>query len=248
MIPDAALVAALMRDKDFRSCVNSERGAAAASAVQDFDFRRLTLYSGVPLVIAVGRSDCGWQGQAARVLAYERTPSGYRLVLKDFSLPDKVVAKPDGTLSLAAHETVNTIVESTFVWTGTKYAFAPDRSSIYCVGPERDNRRPYELKIRFAAGTSSTVLRGTAFENCGQTYSFIARAGQRMTIERLTPQPRDLQIPIVLDFDGANVAYVNGDRWSGTLKRSGKYVLDVFGTDQRGDIDLQPFAIRLTIR
>lgn len=248
MILDAALASALMRDEDLRSCVAAQGLPASAALAADFDFWRLTLHSGQRLVIAVGTTDCGWQGQAARVLAYERTPAGYRQVLSEVSLPERVQANRDGTIRLAAHETMNTIVESTFVWTGTGYAFAPERSSIYCVGPERDNERPYELPIRFAAQTSSTILRGTAFENCGQTYSFVARAGQRVTIERLTSQPRDLRIPIFLDFGGHSVAYVTGDRWSGTLKRSGKYVLDVFGTDQRGDVSLQPFAIRLTIR
>jgi hypothetical protein len=181
------------------------------------------------------------------VLIYERTQSGYRLVLNDFSLPEDVEAKSDGTLDLAAHETMNTILQSTYVWNGTNYAFSPGRSSMYCVGPQRDDERPYLLPIRFAPGTSSTVLRGTAFENCGQNYSFVARAGQRVTIERLTPQPHDLRIPIFLDFGNDSVAHINGDAWSGTLTRSGEYRLSVFGTDQRGDADLQPFAIRLTV-
>jgi hypothetical protein len=168
-------------------------------------------------------------------------------VLNDFSLPERVAAKPDGAVYLAAHETMNTILQSTFLWNGTKYAFSAERSSVYCVGPQRDNERPYELPLRFAPGASSTVLRGTAFENCGQNYSFVARAGQKVTIERLTPQPRDLRIPMSLDFGKDSVAYVNGDAWSGTLTRSGTYRLSVFGTDQRGDADLQPFAIRVTI-
>jgi hypothetical protein len=248
MTPDAALVAALMRDKEFRHCVKTaEEGTTSAYVERDFDFRSLTLYSGERLVIAVGKNECGWQGQAARVLIYERTQSGYRVVLNDFSLPEHVVAKPDGTLYLAAHETTNSILQSTFAWNGTSYAFSPSRSSIYCVGPQRENERPYELPIRFAAGTSSSVLRGAAFENCGQNYSFVAHAGQHVTIERLTPQPRDLRIPIFLDFCKDGIAYVNGDVWSGTLTRSGTYRLSVFGTDQHGDIGLKPFTIRLTI-
>jgi hypothetical protein len=248
MIPDAALVAALMRDKEFRYCAKAaEQGATSAYVAGDFDFRPLTLHSGERLVLAVGKNDCGWQGQSARVLIYERTQSGYRLVLNDFSLPEHVVAKPDGTLHLAAHETTNTILQSTFAWNGTNYVFSPDRSTIYCVGPERDNERPYELPIRFAPGAASTVLRGTAFENCGQNYSFVAHAGQHVTIERLTPQPSNLRIPISLDFGKDGIAYLNGDVWSGVLMRSGTYRLSVFGTDHRGDADLQPFAIRLTI-
>jgi hypothetical protein len=182
------------------------------------------------------------------VLIYQRTQSGYRLVFSDFSLPERVTAKPDGTLYLAGHETVNTIVQATYVWNGVTYVFAPDRSSVYCVGPERDNERPYELPIRFAPGASSSILRGTAYENCGQNYSFVARAGQRVTIERLTPQPRNLRIPIFLDFGAHAIANMSGQAWSGTLTRSGKYVLSVFGSGQRGEIDVQPFAIRLTIR
>lgn len=249
MIPDAALVAALMRDRDFRLCVEGSAGSTPSAYVaNDFNFQSLTLSSGRRLVIAVGKSDCGWQGQAARVLIYAPTQSGYRLVFSDFSLPERVAAKPDGTLYLAGHETVNTILQATYVWNGAGYTFAPARSSVYCVGPERDNERPYELPIHFAPGSSYVVLRATAYENCGQNYSFMARAGQRVTIERLTPQPRSLRIPIVLDFGNDPIAYVNGDAWSATLTRSGEYVLSVFGTDQQGEIDVQPFAIRLTIR
>lgn len=248
MLIDAALVAALMRDKDLRSCVEGLEDSTGAHVAQAFNFQSLRLYSGELLTIAVGKGDCGWQGQAARVLIYQRTQSGYRLVLSDFSLPERVEAKPDGSLYLARHETVNTVVEAAFVWSGTQYAFSPDRSLIYCVGPERDNERPYELPIHFGPGTSSTILRGTAYENCGQNYSFVARAGQRVTIERLTAQPRILRIPLFLDFGTTVIAYLKGDTWSGTLARSGKYVLSVVGTDQRGEIDLQPFAIRLTIR
>lgn len=125
--------------------------------------------------------------------------------------------------------------------------FSPARSTIYCVGPARDNQRPYELPVHFTEGTASIVLRGTALENCGQNYSFVARAGQRVTIERITPQPRNLRIAIFLDFGDDSIADLDGDVWSGTLTRSGKYKLDVFGTEQRGDNDLQPYAIRLTI-
>jgi hypothetical protein len=248
MIADAALIAALMRDKEFRRCLTAAQQATASAYVtEDFNFRQLSLYSGERMVIAVGKNECGWQGQAARVLVFERTPSGYRVVLNDFSLPEHVVAEPHGTLQLAAHETTNTILQSTFVWNGSSYAFSPGRSSIYCVGPERENVRPYELPIRFAPGAASTILRGTAFQNCGQNYSFVGYARQRVTIERLTPQPRDLRIPIVLDFGRDGIAYINGDVWSGTLAQSGTYRLSVFGTDQRDDVGLRAFAIRLTI-
>lgn len=237
-----------MRDRDLRSCVESSgRGTPSPYVAKDFNFRSLVLHSGERLVTAVGKDECGWQGQAARVLIYERTQTGYTLVFSGFSLPERAAAKADGTLYLAAHETVNTIVQSAFVWDGAKYVFSPDHSSIYCVGPERDNKRPYELPIHFSPGASSTVLRRTAYENCGQSYSFVARAGQQLTIERLLPRPRNLRIPISLEFGEDGVAYLKGDAWSGRLTRSGKYLLSVFGTDQRGEIDLQPFAVRLTI-
>ncbi|MBV8344495.1 MAG: hypothetical protein JO190_05810 [Candidatus Eremiobacteraeota bacterium] len=249
MTPDAALVAALLRDGSFRSCIErSGEEISSAYVAGDFHFRSLTLASGPRLVIAVGKDGCGWQGQAARVLIYERAQGGYRLVLSSVSLPERVAATPDGTLNLAAHETANAIVQATYVWNGARYAFSPEHSSIYCVGPQRDNERPYDLPIHFARGTSSIVLRGTAFENCGQDYSFVARAGQRVTIERLTPEPPGLRIPIFLDFRDDSIADVSGLRWSGTLRRSGRYTLNVFGTDQRGDVGLQPFTIRLTIR
>jgi hypothetical protein len=251
MIADAALVAAMMaHDKDLRSCVqDSDRGSPAAVIAKDFDFQSLRLNSGERLTIALGKNMCGWQGQAARVRVFQNTSSGYRFAFSGFSLPEQFAAKPNGMLYTAAHETFNTIDQSTWFWNGSTYVFSPERSTVYCVGPERDNERPYELPVRFHTGESSTVLHGTAYQNCGQDYSFVARAGQRITVERLTPQPKNLRISIFLNFGDDDVADVDGASWTGTLAHTGKYVLSVSGTDPRGETqDLQPFAIRLTIR
>jgi hypothetical protein len=73
-------------------------------------------------------------------------------------------------------------------------------------------------------------------------------ASRRAPRTRFCAQPRNLRIPIVLDFGNDAIAYLNGQTWSSTLTRSGTYVLSVFGTEQHGEIDVQPFAMRLTIR
>lgn len=216
--------------------------APAAYIKSSWDFRRVTLHSGERIVVAIAKTGClVSQNSAMRV--YRETAGGYRLVLSDNVLPETVDAAADGTISFAAHDTIDTIVEPVYVWNGNSYAFAPDRSHVFDISVEL--RRPYQITVRFAAGTSSSVLRGTFSENFGNTYVFAAKAGQRATIEVLGSGKHPPGV--ALTFGERSVADVTG-RWSGTLPSSGTYAIDVFGFDLPSHDTLVPYAIRLTIR
>jgi len=242
MTASAALLAVLMRDKELRRCVNDMGEAPAAYIQRTWDFHRVTLRSGERMIVAIAKSGCLVSINSA-VRVYRETGGAYRLVLSDNAMPETVDAARDGTISFAAHDTIDTIVEPVYVWNGNSYALAPERSHVYDVSVEA--RRPYQIAVRFAAGTSSIVLRGTYSENFGNTYVFAAKAGQRAIVEVLETDKRPPGV--ALRFGERSVADVSG-RWSGTLPFSGTYALDVFGFDLPSHETLVPYAIRLTIR
>lgn len=130
------------------------------------------------------------------------------------------------------------------MWNGKTYAFAPEQSHVYDISVEQ--RRPYQVTDRFAAGTSSAEMRGTFAENLGNTYVFVAKSGQRATVELL--EHRGHTPGMALSFGNHTVADLDGSRWSGVLPFSGTYSLDVFGFDLPDHSTLVPYTFRLTIR
>lgn len=243
MIIDAALVAALMQDKELRQCVADMGAEPAAYIASSWEFRRLTLRSGERMTVAIAKTGC-LVSQNSAVRVYRKIDGHYHLVFSDNAMPETVDASSDGTISLAAHDTIDTIVEPVYAWNGKTYAFAPEQSHVFDISVEQ--RRPYQSPIHFAAGTSSAEVRGTFSENFGNTYVFIAKAGQRATIELL--EHRGLAPGVSLSFGNHTVADLDGSRWSGALPFSGTYSLDVFGFDLPDHSTLLPYALRLTIR
>jgi hypothetical protein len=234
----------MMRDSAVRACVADSGRSAAAYLADAFVRKDVRLHTGQRIVVMIGNDGCMSRGQSMRLLVYRMTAEGYREVFDAVSMPEQVTANRDGTLLLATHETIDTIFEAVYVWNGTTYAFSAGRSHIYDVPLETE--RPYEMPVRFKAGSSSTVLDGSSTTNFGQTYTFLARAGQHLTIEILNPQK---QLPAVfLSLGDRRIAELDGGRWSGTLPSSGTYTLDVFGPEGAPEDVLRRYAIRLTIR
>jgi len=242
MIPSAALVAAMMHDKDLRACVGDAGLAPSAYIASTFDFRRVALHTGERMIVAIARTGCMVSRNSA-VRVYREVGGGFRLVFSDNAMPETVEASADGTISSSAHDTIDTIVEPVYAWNGTSYVFAPQQSHVYDISVEQ--RRPYQVPVRFAPGTSSIVLRGTYAENFGETYVFQAKAGQTLTIELLNQ--RGHPPGVALNFGDQDVTDVNGNRWSGVLHSSGTYTLDVFGFDIPDHRTLLPYSIRLVI-
>lgn len=242
MIPDAALVTALMQAKELRRCIADMGAAPAAYIASSWDFRRLTLRSGERMVVAIAKTGC-LVSQNSAVRVYENIDGHYHLVFSDNAIPETVDATNEGTISFAAHDTIDTVAEPVYVWDGKAYVFAPEQSYVYDVSVEQ--RRAYQIPVRFALGASSAELYGTFSENFGNTYVFIAKVGQRATIELLEHG----HLPgVALRFGNHSVAQFDGKRWSGVLPFSGTYAIDVFGFDLSDHDALLPYTIRLTIR
>jgi hypothetical protein len=232
-----------MQDRELRRCVADMGAAPAPYIASSWEFRRLTLRSGERMTVAIAKTGC-LVSQNSAVRVFREIDGHYHLVFSDNAMPETVDASSDGTISLAAHDTIDTIVEPVYVWDGKTYAFSPEQSHVYDVSVEL--RRPYQVPVRFAVGTSSADLRGTFSENFGNTYVFVAKAGQRATIELL--EHRGHPPGVALRFGDRNVADLDGTRWSGVLPFSGPYSLDVFGFDLPDHGTLLPYGLRLTIR
>lgn len=236
------VLAALSQDKEVVGCANEGAQPAKAYAARAFALHDVRLNGGERMTVAVATDFCLMRGQSTRILIFERTERGYRLVLDDVTMPDESVVSPDGTVTLPTHDTVVTIFEATYVWNGSAYAFSPLRSHMYDI--ELAERRPYEVPVRFASGTNETTLSGTVAYNFGQDYVFWARAGQRITLELAT---RAKNAPAVLLYIGDHEVadLIRTNQWSGLLRKTGTYQLIVYGRAESG---VFPYSIRLEIR
>lgn len=244
--PPPALAATMLRDRDVARCARESGKTPQAYLAAAFPLRALTLHSGERMIVAVATDDCLAFGAAVKIEILERVAGGYRLVLDDVTLAAFAKVKPDGTALLPTHETMETILESVYVWNGQSYIFSPARSHVYDVG--RQQRRPYEIPVRFPPGTFETTLRGTIAYNVSDRYAIWARAGQVITIEitrRTDPAPF---IGIWYDEDLEPLKDGIIARWSRKLRKTGSYLLFVSGSDERNPDRVSPYALRLVIR
>lgn len=84
--------------------------------------------------------------------------------------------------------------------------------------------------VRFAAGASSRSIKGSIKGYASVKYMLNARAGQVMTVKIATSNPQNYFN--VLPPKGQEALFVGSGavdgKWSGTLKESGEYTVDVY--------------------
>jgi hypothetical protein len=218
-----------------------------AYVARAFDVRRVTLRTGEQMIVTIATDSCLAVGQSTRIMIFEHISHGYRRVLDDVTLPGFAKVNEDGTAVLPTHESMEVIFEAAYVWNGTRYVFSPSRSHRYDVA--LGEQRPYELPVRFTAGTFAATLSGSVAYNFGDGYVFSARAGQGVTME-LTKHTGDRARVSLYYGDGiSSIGELNeSDRWSGKLPRTGTYRLLVSGSDASSDERPSRYAIVLTIR
>ncbi len=237
--------------KGIAECADESGESAAAFVRHSFDTRGLTLYDGTRVIVAESQSACLAHNAVTRILVYEQMRGGaYRLVLDDYSLPEQVRATTDGTVTLAGHETVEIIDQSTYVWNGKTYVFSPERSQRYDVSIGQG--RPYVVRVQFAPGTSSTVLRGSITGGFGDDYEFDAFGGQRVTVQVVKGWSKDSQFDVYQvirgGIDTKELTSLNSARtWSGILPSSGTWNIDVYGAETMDHQTVYPYALVLTI-
>ncbi|HEY6326872.1 MAG TPA: hypothetical protein VIW73_10220 [Candidatus Cybelea sp.] len=234
-----------MSDKAVAACARESGRTPQSYVAQAFQLRQLTLRGGEHVTVAVARDPCLALGQSTRLIIFERQSSGYRRVLDAPTLPAFAQVTEDGTATLPTHDSVEVILESTYVWNGTKYVFSEARSHLYDVA--LGERRPYEVRVRFAPGSSATTLSGTVAYNFGNEYVFAARRGQWISI-RLRSEAGHTGASLYYDDDVSSLAELSGAAWSGTLSKTGTYRLYVFDSNERDEYRRTRYEIRLTIR
>lgn len=240
------LAAAMMRDENVAACANQAGKRAQPYVGQAFDLRSVTLRTGERMTIAVATDFCLMLGQSTRIFIYERTAGAYRRVLDDVTLPGLADVTSDGTVMLPTHESMEVILEATYVWNGTTYAFSGPQSHRYDVA--LGQRKPYEVQLRFAPGAFGTTLSGSVAYNFGDEYIFEARAGQRAVIELTKHARRHPRISLYYKDEISDLAELDdADSWSGQLPKTGMYHLLVSGSDDSDETRLSTYAIRLAV-
>jgi len=183
-------------------------------------------------------------GQSASVFIYEATSQGYRRVLDSVALPGFVTVSKDGTATLPTHQTMQTMFESTYVWNGKAYVFSAQRSHLYDVS--LGERRPYEIPLRIAPRSGVTISGHTAL-NFGQTYTFNARAGQRLTLDVIKFTGRR---PVIALYHGEDRLResIDAPNWTGKLAQDGTYSLTVLPYDENDESRVSAYSFRVTLR
>jgi hypothetical protein len=242
----ASLLAALTADKDVSTCARESGRASAAYVAGALELKAVTLRSGQQMTVATSTDGCLAVGQSARIMIFEKTPRGYRRVLKSLTLPDAWHVGAGGSATLPTHESMDVIFEATYVWNGTSYAFAPLQSHRFDVG--LGERRPYEVALQLSRGAPTTIA-GTVAYNFGDDYAFTARAGETLTIELVGQTGRPPSIAFGHDDDISSFAELDSSgRWTGKLTKSGTYYLRISGTDESNAEQRSRYTLRLTIR
>lgn len=243
----SGVVAALVRDKSVVACAGQAGKSVQTYANNAFDVRRVRLSAGEQMSVLVATDPCLALGQSTRIMIFQKTSQGYRRVLNEVTLPEFARVRSDGTVTLPTHESMDIVFEATYVWNGTAYAFAPLRSHRYDVG--LNERRPYEVPVRFARGASAATFSGSVAYDFGDTYVFDAMAGQTVTIDLTAYTARPPRIALYYDDDISSLGDVgNNTKWSGKLQKSGTYRLLLSGSDESNEAALSRYTIRLSIR
>ena len=228
------------------ACARESGLAPAAYVSRALELKGVTLRSGPRMMVAASTDGCLAVGQSARIFIFEKTPNGYRRVLKSLTLSDSWRVNADGTATLPTHQSMDVIFEATYVWNGAAYEFSPLKSHRFDVG--LDERRPYEIPLRPVRETPTTIS-GTVAYNFGDDYVFTARAGETITIELISHAGPAPFVVLDRDDDTSSLAELDSaGRWRGRLAKSGTYYLRISGTNE-SDAQLHShYTLRLTVR
>lgn len=240
------LVAALLRDNVVAGCAHDSGKAPQAYVARAFDYSNVTLHAGERMTVAVATDPCLALGQSTRIMIFEPTPTGFRRVLNDVTVPGLQSVSADGTVTLPTHDSMEVMFEATYVWNGTTYAFSGPRSHRYDIA--LDERRPAEIPVAFAPGAYAATLSGNVAYNFGDEYVFAARAGQKLTIEPKKYDGRRTNISLYYADDISAIAEIRTTAgWNGALPKTGTYRLFIDGTDESDATRRSTYAIRLAI-
>jgi hypothetical protein len=176
----AGFVLTLIRDPRYAACVTESGLPPAMYARTKLRVESFVLRSGERMLAVSMRDEaCLCNNSSCKFTIYVRTPDArWRQVLDTYTMNDAVV-RTDGTVQVDEHESVDTIAQLVYAWDGSQYDFLPDRSHEFDVGY---GAKPYRTMLHFAPHRDSLTRSGVAYGTFGDSYAFIARAGQVVSL------------------------------------------------------------------
>jgi hypothetical protein len=102
--------------------------------------------------------------------------------------------------------------------------------------------------VRFAPGSTSTTLNGTAAWGTSYQYRVKAKAGQRMTIRLVGKPDFDFSLEVPPEADGTQPGgkTTGVKKWSGILEDSGTYLINVSHTIN--GVTAAPYTLEISIK
>jgi hypothetical protein len=176
----SAFVNDLMRDPEYASCARELNRSPATFARTNLRVTPLVLKTGEHmLTVTMLDAACICAGSTCKYAIYQRMPNATWRQVLDARTMNAAVALPDGTARVDGHETMSTIDQLVYVWDGSMFDFAPERSERF---DTRFGQKPYRTLLRFPSGASNLTHASAAYGSFGDAYAFAARAGQEVML------------------------------------------------------------------
>jgi hypothetical protein len=235
MIATLALLAALRADPDAGACRPEELRAAASAA----EIRTLGRRNGADVVLAgvqasclCGNVNCPWY-----VLQLSATPPAVLLATSGYAADVLARGGALPALRITAHDSALISNQTDYVERDGAYV----QSAAWMVRGDTGARKPFDIPVRFAPGTSAAALRGSVSIDWGDTYTLRASRGQQLALANV--------------HAGSGVAFsltAPGDTHAQTLEPGAAVTLPVSGAytlvvESERD-EATPYAFTLTIR
>jgi hypothetical protein len=222
----AALVNRVFADDDAVSYCYSRAGSESRESFvrSSYDVEPLTLTTGQRIVVLRARTGCLCGAQNCPFLAYLQRGEQFQLALRGAAIDDRF--ETNGTAVVTSHDSALVSFRDTYVFRSSRYVSVKSEM----VNEETGEAKPSEIPVRFAAGTSSTKVRGRVVMGFPDTYIVTAKKGQRIHVE-LSPRNASAEVYVA---DGLSQGLAPpAQAWSGTLPASGDYRIIVDGTSEK---------------
>jgi hypothetical protein len=203
---------------------------------ESYDIKPVNVRTGQRLVILRAHTACLCGTQNCPVSAYVRAGEHVQLAL---SVP-AIDARFDknGTAVILSHNSALTSFRETYVLHSTRYV----RAKSEFVNTETGEAKPSEIRVRFAAGASSSELHGRVVLGFPDTYVVAAAKGQVLHVE-LNARNNDAQFSVTRDESSQGLASATR-AWSGPLPVTGDYRIVVDGTTETA----ARYALKISIK
>jgi hypothetical protein len=232
------LLAALIASSVADGCSAAETRTAAAKA----SIERLGSIDGESVYLAALEAPCLCGNVNCAYLVFRDDPRAPHILLQTYGWDVRPFgdAEPLPQLREHAHDNALITVETTDTFRDGKYVVTGSAR----LRGDTGARKPDQVALRFAPGTSSAQLHGSVSLGWYDDYAFSANRGQRLTVDRVTSRAR-MSLVLMTQDGRRRVELTPGGAI--TLADSGPFVLRV-ENERPSDEPPVPYELRLTIR